>query len=195
MDSIPPTTDEQPQGVLPGGAAEGGGQEDRATPEDARKSGEKLLDYLKNDVERATNDIKTAEDRARANATLAAGAIPLVTFVRTLTDQPTGLQNGLSISVLALAIITLLMLAGLISLRVTNRTTAAWYEARQSDVYYERESAQYDRLLHELQGMWIGYLEDSRRVRDFKYQWLGWQNIAVSGLIIVLAVLAMTLFR
>lgn len=164
------------------------------SPEDARKSGEKLLDHLKLDAERASADMKSAEDRARANATLAAGAIPLVTFMRTMVETPTLLQNVLAIAVLVVVIVILSMLVGLTRVHKTERTTVQWYKKRQEDIYYEREEAGYDRFLHELQSMWVGYLEDGRRVRDDKFAWYEWQHWGLLLLMILLSVLAVTLF-
>lgn len=161
--------------------------------EDARKSAEKLLDYLKHDAERASADVKLAEDRARANATLAAGALPLVTFTRTLVEEPTIWQNLLTLAVLLTIVAILIMLAGLTRLHATRRTTAAWYSERQADIYYQREPADYDRLLHELQSMWLGYLNDGRRVRDAKYAWYQWQYRSLLLLLFLLSVLSATL--
>jgi hypothetical protein len=165
---------------------------EEVTSEDARKSAEKLLDYLKHDAERASADAKSAEDRARANATLAAGAIPLVTFMRTLVKEPTFLQNTLTLAVLLTVVLILVMLVALTQLHTTGRATAAWYSERQDDVYHQREPAAYDRLLHELQSMWVGYLKDGRRVRDAKYVWYGRQHLFLLLLLLLLSVLSAT---
>jgi len=167
----------------------------KVSPELAIKTSEKLLDYLKHDTERATAEIKVAEERARGNATIAAAAIPLITFLRALEPNLSLLQVYLIAAALLLIVAALLLILCIMWLQRTERADEAWYAKRQEDAYYERQDARYDRFLHELQSMWIGYLEDARRVRDVKYRWLRWQNVCVLLLLVLLAFLLWTTIR
>ncbi|WP_380008168.1 hypothetical protein [Deinococcus oregonensis] len=156
---------------------------------DGIKAAEKLLDYLKADVERVAAEIRTAEDRARGNATLAGVALPLVTFLRTLPEGNGTLETVVAV-IAALAIIVAVFLTiGVVRNQKTNRTKLTWYKERQEDTYLEKPNARYDRFLHELQTIWIGYLADGRRIRDVKYKALGWQTAAVGVALTAVAVL------
>jgi Tfp pilus assembly protein FimV len=168
---------------------------DGVTSEVAVKTGELLLDYLHTDVERVTAETRVAEERARGNATVAAAALPLLTFLRSFNPKPTPLEIGLTNTLLALIVIVLGLLLGVMWQRKTSRTQAPWYKQRQEDVYRETPNAAYDRFLHEMHSMWIGYFEDGLKVRHSKYKWLHLQNIALLALLVTFCGLLFVTFR
>lgn len=161
----------------------------------AQKSGEKLLDYLKADVERVTAETRVAEDRARGNATVAAAALPLLTLLRSIHTEPTYLEQGLTALLIVLIVAVLTLLIGVMWNRKTSRTPPDWYMERQNDIYHQHRAGAYDRFLHEIQSMWIGYFEDALRVRHSKYAWLHWQNVTTFTLLLVFCALLFLTFR
>lgn len=141
------------------------------------KASEKLLEFAKADYDRISQEIRTADDRARGNATLAAASVPVMIFLRTppgLTwaDSPVIVGAGV-LGLVGTLVCTLLVVMN----RGTSRVEDDWLMDKREEVY--REGGTYMGMLYTLQGLWAKAIEDANRVRDSKYNVLEKQIIAL----------------
>ncbi|MFC3833458.1 hypothetical protein [Deinococcus rufus] len=162
------------------------------SPADAIKASEKLLDFMLKENDRILAETKTAEDRARGNVTIAAGGIPLLTFLKAQYDTPTALQGVLAIICVVCIIVVLGLVVPILRSRKTQRVEISFLEQRQRSTF--QEETRYDEFLHEMQSILLGYIEKYGAVRDLRFRWLTWQTSVLGVMLGSFAVLVMTTF-
>lgn len=161
-----------------------------ASAPDALKASEKLLDFMLKESERIQAETKTAEDRARGNATIAAGGIPLLTFLKTQYDAPTILQGGLAVICVLGIVVVLGLIIPILATRRTGRVELSWLEERQKGIYHE--TVGYDSFLHEMQSVMAEYIRNYGAVRDYRYRWLTVQTAVLGFTLVAFAGIVLT---
>lgn len=146
--------------------------------EGAIKGSERFLDLLKAEQDRLTNKVRVAEDRARGNSTVAIAAVGVVTVLRTLDPQ---LAPGPVVLFVAGVLLVLGLMTAILSNRDSSSITSKWMREETTRLW--EDGRPYMEIMQLYQRGWITNIEELHKLQDAKYRLLGWQNIALVGVL------------